>query len=215
MSEDTSYWQDVWSRATQNVLFKLVHDVATSHTERLMNKYVVRHAEEPKSICELGSGSGNGSMYIASKFDDIVVTLVDTNLTILESAQEAYKKRDIPLKIRNEDLFNLDDSIQYDIVHSGGLLEHFTNPVDVFNIHVNLTKKGGITFISIPRSCWYWNGFLAIMKLVKGEFVDQKNYTCNEFINVVKEAYRRNPTFKIVDFSCSGIDIVITARKIK
>jgi 2-polyprenyl-3-methyl-5-hydroxy-6-metoxy-1,4-benzoquinol methylase len=207
-----SYWENVWSRATTNGIFKSIHDVAEKHSSGLMDKHVFPFASELKTICELGSGSGTNSMYIASKLPGARVTLVDTNATILQVARAAFEKAGIPMEPRNVDMFTMDTSDRYDIVHSGGLLEHFTNPVDVLNLHLALTRKGGIVFISIPRNCWWWNGFLLIMRL-RGEFNDQKNYSGKEFAAVVKAAYKANPCFKVESFSSDGIDIAITLRK--
>ncbi|MFX0098172.1 MAG: class I SAM-dependent methyltransferase [Candidatus Hodarchaeota archaeon] len=210
-----SYWESVWKRMTTNPALSKMLGVAQNHTKSLMAKHVVPFAENPKSICELGCGSATGSLFLASLLPGVKVFLIDLNERILKIAEERFKDAGMEVETLNIDIFTLDFKQKFDIVHSGGLLEHFDNPEDVLNAHVNFTKKGGISFISIPRNCWYWNGFIFLMKLLKREFVDQKNYKTCEFIEVVKNAYKKKPDFKVVDFSCEGIDITLTTKKMK
>jgi SAM-dependent methyltransferase len=207
-----SYWENVWTRATTKGIYKAIHDVATKHSEGLMNKFVLPYANGLHSICELGSGSGFNSLYLASKLENPSVVLVDINSRILKSAVIAFQKRRVPVDARNVDMFTMGDDEQFDIVHSGGLLEHFDDPVRVFLLHLRVTRPGGICFISVPKNCWYWNGFVMLMK-VFGEFTDQRNYKYSEFCEIIKKARATPPKFKIEKFSGDGIDIAITLRR--
>ncbi len=39
----------------------------------------------------------------------------------------------------------------FDVVFSMGLIEHFSNPADIINTHINLTKKNGHVIIVVPN----------------------------------------------------------------
>jgi 2-polyprenyl-3-methyl-5-hydroxy-6-metoxy-1,4-benzoquinol methylase len=54
--------------------------------------------------------------------------------------------------LRCEDVFNHAFPKNYfDVVHSGGLIEHFEDAREIVRIHVELLKPGGVALITVPH----------------------------------------------------------------
>src|SRR3989344_5675352 len=98
-------------------------------------------------ILELGSGTGNNSLYLAKKNSARSVTLVDFSELALQKARE----EDFPCKITKiqQDLLSFSVKEQYGFVHSTGLIEHFTGQerLSVVQKHAECVKPGGYMMI--------------------------------------------------------------------
>nr|MDO8117872.1 class I SAM-dependent methyltransferase [Candidatus Sigynarchaeota archaeon] len=104
-----SYWDGVWTRAASKGIFHAMHSVASRHSEGLLETHLLPHLPAVGTICELGSGSGLNSLYLARKFPGSVVTLVDTSAPVLESARASFERVGVQVDLKNVDLFTLDD----------------------------------------------------------------------------------------------------------
>ena len=101
-------------------------------------------------ILELGSGTGNNSLYLAKKNSARSVTLVDFSELALQKARE----EDFPCEIIKiqQDLLSFFPQEQYGFVHSTGLIEHFTGQerLSVVQKHAECVKPGGYIMIWVP-----------------------------------------------------------------
>ena len=114
--------------------------------ERLLNGVNL----QGKSILELGSGTGNNSLYLAKKHGAALVSLLDF------SAQGLAKvaKDQFPCKVQTiqDDLVSHRPPRAYDTVHSTGLVEHFEDEarLAVVQKHAECAKEGGYVMIWVP-----------------------------------------------------------------
>ena len=81
--------------------------------------------EEPIKIIELGCGTGYNTFKIIQLLQTEKVTLVDANPNMLELAKKTLSPLNCEKEFLLQDLFSLDLSEKYHIVHSQGLLEVF------------------------------------------------------------------------------------------
>lgn len=103
-----------------------------------------------QKFCELGSGRGTTSMYLAQAgYTDI--TMVDLATTAFEIAKSSFKHYDFP--IPEMVLANVEDtplpSGEFDCIYNIGLLEHFEDPGPTLAESFRLLKSGGMIFMPI------------------------------------------------------------------
>lgn len=124
----------------------------------------------PIKIIELGCGTGYNTLQMTRLYPVTKVTLVDFNAGVIEDT----KRRLSCLKCEKEfllrDLFSLDLDEKYDIVHSQGLLEHYTpgQQQKLIRLHRDLLTPNGIAVILVPTpSLPYrlWRGLLERLHL--------------------------------------------------
>lgn len=103
-----------------------------------------------KDILELGSGTGNHSLYFAKRHLVRSITLLDFSETILAKVDAA--RFPCPVIKLQQDILTFNPYAQYDFVHSAGLVEHFTEEqrLRVIQIHADCAKRGGFVMIWVP-----------------------------------------------------------------
>lgn len=103
-----------------------------------------------QDILELGSGTGNHSLYFAGRHRTKSVTLLDFSEEVL--ARVDSSRFPCPVVKLSQDLLTFNSDVQYDFVHSTGLLEHFAGAerLRVVQIHADCVKKGGLVMIWVP-----------------------------------------------------------------
>lgn len=126
--------------------------------------------QEPIKIIELGCGTGYNTLQMTQLFQVDKVTLVDFNLSVLNDAQRRLSCLNCEKEFLLRDLFNLDLNEKYHIVHSQGLLEHYTPDEQrrLICLHRDLLTSNGITVILVPTPNLpyrLWRGFLEKLNL--------------------------------------------------
>ncbi|MHA1410750.1 MAG: class I SAM-dependent methyltransferase [Candidatus Odinarchaeia archaeon] len=108
------------------------------------------HLENPK-IVELGCGSGRTSLALARKFKGSV-TLVDNSDAALNKAKQVFEGSPISVKLVNGDLFTLKLNEKFDLVHSEGVIEHFSydDLNKAISVHRDFVKDTGYVIIFVP-----------------------------------------------------------------
>ena len=109
-------------------------------------------------LCELGAGTGVVSLYLARRFQGRPA-VVDNNPHALKLCRETFKDFKGQLDIIERDVFDLGEyASQFDLVHSGGLIEHFIDGSrqQIIKVHTDLVKPGGYVMILVPVvNAWY------------------------------------------------------------
>lgn len=109
---------------------------------------------QPISLLELGCGTGTMSLKIAQQVPTRRVALVDSNNAMLDIARRTFDESGLPaeVKLLNTDVMSQPGQEQYDLVHSGGLIEHFSDAdrQRLLQIHAQHTKPGGYCIIFVP-----------------------------------------------------------------
>lgn len=128
------------------------------------------HFQEPIKIIELGCGTGYNTLQMTKLFQVDKVTLVDFNPNVLDNTQRRLSCLNCEKEFLLRDLFSLDLNEKYDIVHSQGLLEHYTPDEQrrLICLHRDLLTKDGVAIILVPTpNLPYraWRGFLEKLNL--------------------------------------------------
>ncbi|MBA7647617.1 Trans-aconitate 2-methyltransferase [subsurface metagenome] len=124
----------------------------------------------PIKVIELGCGTGYHTLQMTKLYPVAKVTLVDFNASVLKDTE----KRLACLKCEKEfwlrDLLSLEPDEKYDIVHSQGLLEHYTpdERKRLICLHRDLLAPNGIAVILVPTPSLpyrFWRGLLEKLHL--------------------------------------------------
>ncbi len=107
--------------------------------------------DSSSSMLELGSSTGICSRFLAKKFGVRRITLVDRSEYALRLAV-VNSDDDVELTCINQDIFDLNLQERFDLVHSEGLLEHFSraDAKRLFKRHLELVRPGGYLLITVP-----------------------------------------------------------------
>lgn len=118
-------------------------------------------------FCELGAGTGVMSRYLGECYQ-ADVTLVDNNPKALRFIQNHFADFKNRFHLVDRDVFDLKDlKGSFDLVHSGGLIEHFVGTArdKIIEAHCDLVKKNGYILILVPIiNFWYRILNLGILK---------------------------------------------------
>jgi len=128
------------------------------------------HLGEPVKIIELGCGTGYTTLQLTKLFPVSKVTLVDFNPNVLATAEKRLSRLGCEKEFLLQDLFSLDLSEKYSIVHSQGLLEHYTleQKRKLIRLHKELLAKDGVAVIIVPTPSLayrFWRGMMEMMHL--------------------------------------------------
>lgn len=146
------YWDRLWKNklsrvwrgnAIENLYRKLIY---FSAFDRLLDS----NSLADKEILELGSGTGDNSLYLAQQHHAGSVTLLDFSEQAL--AKVAVARYSFPVIKVQKDLFEFQAQKQYDFVHSTGLVEHFEGDrrLAVVRKHAEFVCQGGLVMIWVP-----------------------------------------------------------------
>jgi SAM-dependent methyltransferase len=167
---DRAFWKNYWA-SKENVCVEipenyLFHDLF----EGIISK------SKPTTVIEIGGFPGYYSVFL-NKYLQLKPTLLDfyIDTSIIQRLCEVNRISDENISVIESDFFNVKDAKEFDIVFSAGFIEHFEDTKDVISQHVNLLKKGGVLFISLPN----FKGFNGrIQKRYDKENLDKHNLNC-------------------------------------
>ena len=106
----------------------------------------------PRTILEIGCGSGDHSMFLKKRFSKLNICFLDNDEKILDSAKSNYSEL-----ITKTYLINILDKISvqsipfFDVIMSQGLMEHFEDS-EFIQIIENFRGKSGNFIFSIPSN---------------------------------------------------------------
>jgi 2-polyprenyl-3-methyl-5-hydroxy-6-metoxy-1,4-benzoquinol methylase len=140
------YWENEWNKS---ITLKLpsIFNASIWNLKALITNY----ASAGINYIEIGCAPGKLLAWTAWKFKANVSGL-DYSDNGMRSAKELFSALDLQADLRCEDLFQnsfLKES--FDLVTSFGLIEHFENPLEVIQKHIELLKPGGVAVIAIPN----------------------------------------------------------------
>ncbi len=103
-----------------------------------------------KDVLELGSGTGNNSLYFSKKYPLRSVTLVDfSDIALQRTKDREFSCGVVKLK---KNLLEFRPPSPYGFVHSTGLIEHFSGveQLAVVRKHAECAEQGGYVMIWVP-----------------------------------------------------------------
>lgn len=148
---------------------------------------------------EIGCAPGSWMYYFYSTFG-----YQPQGLEYSHSGVELTKKNLTTLKLKpivwEQDLFkNNLKKHSYDVVFSGGFIEHFNNPDESIKKHVELLKKGGYLILEVPN----FRGFnYFIQKHIDKSILDKHNTEMMDtaYFSSIKDKFN----LKIIDIRYIG-----------
>jgi len=110
------------------------------------------HFDRKVDILELGSGTGFNTFSLCRYFDVRKVTMVDTNPAALKTSRTLFGNLDIEKEFIEADVTKYQPDRKYDLVHSHGLIEHFTahEMNRLIEKHIDFTAPDGYSIIFVP-----------------------------------------------------------------
>ncbi|MDQ0641618.1 trans-aconitate methyltransferase [Pedobacter sp. W3I1] len=117
-----------------------------------------------KTAIELGGFPGYYAVFL-KKYFQLDVTLLDyfVHPPVVNELLEKNNLTEKDIHIIETDLFNYTPEMQYDLVLSCGLIEHFNDTADIINRHIAFVKPGGTLFITLPNfravNGWFQKNF--------------------------------------------------------
>ena len=117
-------------------------------------------------VLEIGSAPGEFLIQLSRRFD-LAPYGVEITSHGAELNRSIFKSNNIdPNQVTQADFLSSDfqskNQCAFDVVLSRGVIEHFTNVVEVIDKHINLLVPGGLLLVSIPHLRGF-NYFLARM----------------------------------------------------
>ena len=183
LDNSSSQWDRIWTNKLTScyLYFPASRTIETFVRKQLyfkaIDKLLDSFSFENKDILELGSGTGNNSLYLAKLHKVKSVTLLDFSGKALERA--IIDDYPCPVKKIQEDILESSLMEGYDFVHSTGLIEHFSG-TDRFLIvkkHAQFAKPGGLVMIWVPISSL---AFKPIKKFNQCVGIKEKPFTKDE-----------------------------------
>ena len=145
----------------------------------------------PIKIVELGCGTGYHTLQMTRLYPVSKVTLVDFNASVIEDTKQRFASLDCEKEFLLSDLFKLELDDKYDIVHSQGLLEHYTpeERKGLICLHRDLLAQNGIALILVPTPSLayrFWRGLLE--KLQQWIYPDETAIPRAEFVRELESS---------------------------
>jgi SAM-dependent methyltransferase len=146
--------------------------------ERLLGDYDFRG----KRVIEMGCGTGINTILMAKR--GARVTFLDFTRDSLEIVKRNMERECVDGELVLGDILDSDFVNEFDIVHSEGVIEHFTGPARqrVVDMHARAARRGGSVLIIVPHmgSLMYRLGKFAAEKSRAWIHGREHPYTCNE-----------------------------------
>jgi len=141
----TGYWDGVWSGKIR-LRLPSPYIVATRNLQRLLR----RHVRPGDRFLEIGCAPGKILAWVASELGADVAGL-DYSESGLATSKVLFNALGLTGDLRREDLrYTTFAAKSFDVVYSSGLIEHFADPREVVQQHLDLVKPGGTAVITVP-----------------------------------------------------------------
>jgi len=150
-------WNNVWndlgiSKADSLILDTENKTILWQQMKKIINSEF--KSFENLDVLEIGSGTGTYAALMAKY--GAKVTLLDYSSEALDRAKVFFKNNNLQATFIQGDAFDLPKEIKnkkFDVSISIGLTEHFKGKqrVKIHKVHLDVLKKGGLTFISVPN----------------------------------------------------------------
>ncbi len=152
------HWDDTWAQAPRMRLPR-------AYTSSIRDKMsLLRSAVRPgMKYLEIGCAPGKMLSWVAAVLGAEVSGL-DYSEPGVRVARKLFGELGLRADIRHEDVFATTFAdASFDVVYSGGVIEHFEDPAPMVRLHARLLKPGGLAVITVPNLAG-WYGRLASPK---------------------------------------------------
>jgi 2-polyprenyl-3-methyl-5-hydroxy-6-metoxy-1,4-benzoquinol methylase len=145
------YWDDTWAHAPR---MRLPRACTSSIRDKMsLLRSAVRSGMK---YLEIGCAPGKMLSWVAAVLGAEVSGL-DYSEPGVHVARKLFGELGLRADIRNEDVFATTFAdASFDVVYSGGVIEHFEDPAPLVRLHARLLKPGGLAVITVPNLAgWY------------------------------------------------------------
>lgn len=144
------YWDTQWSRLRADGRYASLRWVCGNYVYASLDRLLrsVLPADHTKTFIELGSGPGRWLIYF-HKIYGYQVFGCDYSAVSCKLARKNLAEAGVHGTIIQASFFDISD--QYDVVFSGGVIEHFENPKATLEIFTRLVSPGGILITVVPN----------------------------------------------------------------
>lgn len=168
-----NYWGKKYKKS---VIFKRTHVIVPNKNLSLaeIHKCFKQYLPFDKTLkfIEVGCAPG-GWMYYFNTYFGYQVEGIEYTESGSSLTRENLKALDIEAKVYTEDFLNNNlPKENYDVVFSCGFIEHFSNPTDIVQKHLDLLKSGGYLVMKNPNASGY---NYKIQKLIDESILDKHN----------------------------------------
>lgn len=165
-------WDNVWenSNSKKENLHNFNKTKKSIHWIRMKRILIKKFGSlnDIKTI-EIGAGTGMHSLILASEGAD--VTVLDYSKKAIKASKLLFKHNNLKANFVQEDALRINKGLlsKFDVSMSFGTAEHFSgkNRLQFIQTHVDVLKKNGLTFISVPNK---WNILYLMHKFLSESF---------------------------------------------
>jgi ubiquinone/menaquinone biosynthesis C-methylase UbiE len=152
----------------------------------MLMEFIVPYLPPAGTVAELGCGSGRLLARIGRERQHLKLIAIDYDSEALELAHKSANIAGVSVETRLGDVNCLKfDNDSFDMVVSGGLLEHFVDPRPVLAEMVRVLKPGGSFFgIVVPRKLF---SFHRPLQRILGPKVYRSSYDANAYARWLEE----------------------------
>ena len=157
------HWDNLWSSkgntfGIKQCLGKLGENACWKIYKELLETTDF-HKFSKLSIIELGSGSGGITKKLLYEYPDSYAMLVDYSKTALDYCERNTEKLLLQrMQFVQADILEYASKKKYNLIHSGGLIEHFSGILQdtVIQKHLALCADNGYVIIMVPAPVWWY-----------------------------------------------------------
>jgi len=181
---DKETWQFYWDNKGLNSLFVEQNLLFHKLFERLFETNRIN------SFIEIGGYPGTYSAYVKKYFRPKFVAFIDfvNDRKIYKKLLKANNLEESDISIIEQDLFNNNISVKFDLVFSNGFIEHFNDTGEILLKHRELLSSEGYVLIALPN-------FRGINGWIQKKY-DPKNYLIHN-INCMDIEFLRNELTRV------------------
>lgn len=172
ITNNDKFWGNVWSNVAFRRYIGIEPYLAMKQKLYELYRRFLPYGSGYK-VLEVGCATGKQLIYFAKRFNYQIYG-VDISYIGALLTKANLVKAGVDGIILNEDILNTSfPKESFDVVYSMGLIEHYDNPNNVIDAHINMLKKRGIIIITIPNF-GYRSLYMDIqMALVRGEQIKE------------------------------------------
>lgn len=140
-------WSEGWKKSRRPKRLQR-HPLFYYQFDKLMKE----HINKGSKLLEIGCGGGKFLVYFGQQFN-CDVTGIDFSPVGCQLAQENLELSGVSGTVVYEDVFNCRtiSKQSFDVVFSGGFIEHFGDVKTVLARHIDFLKPGGLLVIEVPN----------------------------------------------------------------
>jgi len=152
----------------------------------LLEKYILPLNTKRRAL-EVGCGTAIDAYYLQNKFNIESIGL-DHSKAAVRQAKDLKKYYGQEINLIRGDLGELCFKNEtFDLVFSQGVMEHFSQPKQVYREHIRVLKKGGVLVVNVPQKYNLYSLLPNLHIARQKKYGREEPYTIKKFYQIAKE----------------------------